>query len=192
MITEDKSITTPEYWDKVYSGKNDNASVDASNTVRPPNPFDRFGWVAKHAEGPNVLDVGSGHAHICKRIKAANPEWAVYASDQAESAKKVARYHPYFIVSAYELHKIWDDKIFNTIICTQAMEYMQDQHQFIMEAQRMGEKLLITVPIGIMQKWSQLREYSEENVRKLLNQYGEIEVFERHDDLLMVKLKFNV
>jgi 2-polyprenyl-3-methyl-5-hydroxy-6-metoxy-1,4-benzoquinol methylase len=190
MITDDKQITTPEYWDKVYSGKNENATVDASNTTRPPNPFDRFGWVAKHADGPNVLDVGSGHAHICKRIKAANPEWAVYASDQAEAAKKVANYKPYFIVSAYELHRIWDDKVFSTIICTQAMEYIDDQVRFIKEAQRMSEKLLITVPIGEMAKWSQLRVYTEDSVQELLLPFGGIEVFERHEDLLLVKLKF--
>lgn len=191
MITEDKTITQPDYWNRIYEGKNDNAKVDASNTVRPPNPFDRFGWVAQHAEGPNVLDVGSGHAHICKRIKAANPEWAVYASDQAESAKAVAKYKPYFTVSAYELDHVWGDKMFSTVICTQALEYIEDQHKFFRIAQRIGERLLITVPIGEMAKWSQLREYTEESVRAMLQPYGTIEVFERHDDLLLVKLKFN-
>ena len=46
-------------------------------------------------------------------------------------------------------------------------------------------------PIGEMAKWSQLRIYTEENVKNLLVPYGTITVFERHDDLLMVKLKFN-
>lgn len=189
MITTDKTITTSQYWNNVYTGAS-NGKVDNSNTTRPANPFDRFGWVSQHAEGPNVLDIGSGHAHICKRIKAANPDWAVYASDQAEEAKKISKYFPYFIVSAYELHTVWADKIFTTIICTQAMEYIEDQERFIREAKRMAYKMLITVPIGEMQKWSQLRIYTEENVRQLLEPHGNIEIFERHDDLLLVKLNF--
>jgi hypothetical protein len=190
MITNDKSITTPEYWAKVYTCNNENAKVDASNTVRPANPFDRFSWVAQYAEGPNVLGVASGHAHVEKRIKSAHPEWAVVASDQTSAARDVANYYPYWIMNAYTI-KVYGLRV-DTIICCQALEYMDDQDRFLKEAQRVARKLLITVPIGEMAKWSQLRIYTEENVRELLAPYGTIEVFERHDDLLLVKLKFNV
>ena len=80
MKTDNKEICTPEYWNKIYTGKNDNAAQDASNTKRPPNPFDRFSWVAKHAEGTAVLGIASGHAHIEKRIRAANPSWNIIAA----------------------------------------------------------------------------------------------------------------
>lgn len=191
MLTQDKEITTPDYWDRVYNGANNNAKVDASNTVRPPNPFNRFEWVAKYAEGPHVLGVGSGHAHVEKAIKNANPEWKVYASDQCEGAKKAARYQPYFIVSAYDIGKVWDDKTFNTVIITQALEYIEHQEKFFREAKRVGDKLLMSVPIGEMAKWSQLRIYTEQNVRQLLEPFGVIENFERHEDLLLVKLCFH-
>jgi hypothetical protein len=189
MLTNDKVITSPEYWNKIYQGKNDRAPVDASDTKRPANAFDRFSWVAGYAEGPNVIGIASGHAHIEKKIKARNPEWVVYASDQAESARGVARCEPYYIFSAYQIP--FDFKIFQTLICCQAMEYMDDQVRFIREAKRVAEKLLITVPIGEMAKWSQLRVYTEENVRELLEPFGTIEVFEREADLLLVKLKFH-
>lgn len=189
MLTNDKSITTPEYWSKVYAGQNDNAKVDASNTKRPANAFDRFGWVAGHAEGPHVLGVASGHAHIEKRIQAMHDDWKIIASDMTADAHKVARFDPYIIMNAYNIGV--PDKWANTIICAQAMEYMDNQDRFLKEAQRVARKLLITVPIGEMAKWSQLRIYTEENVRELLAPYGTIEVFERHDDLLLVKLKFN-
>lgn len=188
MLTNNLEITRPEYWEKIYSGKNDNAKVDASNTVRPKNPFDRFAWVAQHAEGPNVLGVASGHAHIEKRIMSAYPNWIVIASDQTAAARKAALFEPYMIFSAYQIP--FPGKKFQTIICTQAMEYMDDQVRFLNEAKRVANKLLITVPIGEMAKWSQLRIYTEENVKELLAPYGTIEVFERHDDLLLVKLKF--
>jgi SAM-dependent methyltransferase len=188
MLTNNKEITTAGYWRKVYAGENNDAAVDASNTVRPPNPFDRFEWVAQHAEGPKVLDIGSGHAHICKRIKAKFPKWEVIASDQTIAAMRVARYQPYKIFSAYEIP--FQDKYFQTIIATQCLEYMEFQEKFFDEAKRVASKLLITVPIGIMQRWSQLREYSEENVKELIRPYGNIEEFRRHDDLLLVKLKF--
>lgn len=189
MLTDNKEITTAAYWNKVYAGENNDAAVDASNTVRPPNPFDRFGWVTQYAEGPTVLDIGSGHAHICKRIKAKNPKWDVIASDQTMAAMRVAKYQPYFVFSAYRIP--YTDKYFQTLIITQALEYIEDQERFLNEAKRVAKKLLLTVPIGNMEKWSQLRIYSEENVKQLLEPYGTIERFERHDDLLLVKLEFN-
>lgn len=189
MLTTDKTITKPEYWDKIYSGNNDNAKVDASNTKRPANAFDRFGWVAKYAEGPNVLGIGSGHAHIEKRIRAKCPDWDVYASDQSIEAMKVANYAPYLIIDAYRIPFV--NKYFNTVIACQCLEYMEDIPRFLTEAKRVSEKLLITVPIGEMKRWSQLYEFTEESIRVLLQLYGTIEVFERHEDLLLVKLKFN-
>lgn len=191
MLTNDKNITTPEYWNNIYEGKNDNAKVDASNTTRPANPFDRFTWVAQLAEGPNVLEVAAGHAHISKRIKQANPSWAVYASDQAESAKKVARYLPYYIFSAYEIP--YPDKFFTTVIATQCLEYMDDLDRFFKEAQRVAEYLIFTVPIGEMSKWSQLYVFTEEIMQEIILQHSDIFAdilhWEKHDDLLLVKIK---
>lgn len=188
MLTDNKEITTPEYWQKIYLGQNHNAKVDASNLTRPKNALDRFTWVAQHAEGGNVLGIASGHAHIEKRIKAQHPGWIVIASDQTEAARKAANFSPYEIINAYFIP--YPDKSFDTVIITQALEYIEDQERAIKEFQRVGRKLLLTVPIGIMEKWSQLREYTEENVRRLLFPYGTIEVFQRQDDLLLVKLKF--
>jgi ubiquinone/menaquinone biosynthesis C-methylase UbiE len=189
MLTEDKTITSPEYWNKIYSGKNDNAKVDASNTTRPANTFDRFGWVAKYATGPHVLEVAAGHAHVSKRIKAAHPEWLVVASDQASDAVKVANYPFYKVFSAYEIP--YNEKEFNTIICCQAMEYMEDQERFLNEAKRVSYRLLISLPQGEMKKWSQLRIYTEENLKELLQPYGEIEIFYAYNELFLVKLRFN-
>lgn len=188
MLTSDKTITEAAYWNKIYEGKNDNAKVDASNLIRPANTFDRFTWVAKHAEGPNVLEIAAGHAHISKRIKAVNPEWAVYASDQAESARKVAKYEPYYIFNAYKIP--FPDKFFTTVIACQCLEYMDDLTKFFTEAKRVADYLLVSLPIGSMAKWSQLYEFTEDSVRELIIPYGKIEVWERQDDLLLFRLKF--
>lgn len=189
MLTTDKKITTPDYWNKVYAGANNNAKVDASNTKRPANAFDRFSWVAQYAEGPHVLGVASGHAHIEKRIKAAHPTWEVIASDQSDAAMLVANYKPYKIFSAYDIPYPSDE--FNTIIITQALEYMDDQEKFLYEAKRVAKKILMTVPLGEMEKWSQLRVYTIDNVKDLLKPFGVIEVLEQEGDLLLLKLKFN-
>lgn len=194
MLTNDKEITKPEYWNKIYEGRNDNAKVDASNTVRPANPFDRFTWVAKLAEGPYVLEVAAGHAHISKRIREAHPDWVVVASDQAASAKEVARFTPYEIFSAYEIP--YRNKQFNTIIACQCLEYMENLRGFFAEARRVSYHLIFTVPLGIMGKWSQLYEFTEENVADLLRQtyihpVEDVLHWEKHEDLLLVKIKFN-
>lgn len=195
MLTDDKKITTPQYWDAVYSGNNMNAKVDSSNThratIRDDKQLtkDRFQIVAIHAEGPRILDIASGHAHTCKRIMAMHPDWKVIASDQAPEAIKVARYEPYMIIDAYKIP--FEDKYFNTLMCTQAMEYMDDQDRFILEAKRVASKLLITVPRGEMSAWSQLRIYTPENVRELLEKYGAIEVMETYDHMILAKIKFH-
>lgn len=195
MLRIDDEITQPDYWNKIYDGKNDNAKVDASNTKRPANSFDRFSWVAKYAEGPRILGVASGHAHIEKRIRAAHPDWYVVASDQAVQAAKVANYPgPYWFIDAYHLpFASWpaETKVeWNMIIIAQAMEYLKDDRHFLSRACQVAKKIIITVPIGEMEKWSQLRIYTEENMRELVQEFGTIEVFERQGDLLLIKLKF--
>jgi len=189
MLTDNKEITTPDYWNKIYTGKNDNAPVDASNLKRPANAFDRFQWVADHVEGTAVLGVASGHAHIEKRIRAQHKDWNIIASDQAEDALTVTDFRPYRVFSAYKLPFV--DGAFDTVVCAQAMEYMDNQKAFLDEARRVARFLVITVPIGEMTKWSQLRIYTEENIRELLNPYGAIKVFDRQGDLLLVKLEFD-
>lgn len=189
MLTNDKTICNADYWNRIYSGKNMNAKVDSSNTVRPAKVFDRFDIVVKHAEGPRILGIASGHAHIEKRIKAAHPDWMVTASDQADEARKVANFEPYLKIDAYDIPFV--DKSFDTVICCQALEYMDDQERFIQEAKRVSNSLLITVPEGNMSSWSQLRIYTSENLMTLLDLYGVIEVFEKHPSLLLAKVRFH-
>jgi SAM-dependent methyltransferase len=190
MLTDDKTITTPEYWNKVYNGGNLNAKVDSSNTKRDPQPFDRFDIVVKHAEGPKILDIGSGHAHICKRIKALNKGWEVIASDQSVEARKVANYTPYYIINGYAIP--FPDKYFDTVITSQALEYFEDPDKYLNEVARVSRKFLCTVPDGIMSSWSQLREYTAENLKQWLSLYGDIEVFETYPSLLLAKIRFHV
>lgn len=187
MLSKDKRITTPEYWNKVYSGENMNATVDSSNTVRPVKTFDRFDIVVNHAAGKRILDIGSGHAHICKRIKHKLPESEVIASDQASSAKKVANYEPYLIFSGYKIP--YTGKYFDLVICTQAMEYIEEQDQFMKEVSRVADNFICTVPLGNMEKWSQFYIYSEEGFCKWISKYGEITIVENYTDLLLVKIK---
>lgn len=190
MLTNDKKITKPEYWDAVYSGKNNDAKVDASNTKRPANAFDRFDIVVKHAEGPRVLDIGSGHAHACKRIKALHKGWEVIASDQASEASKVANFQPYMIFSGYAIP--FPDKYFDTVITSQALEYFEDPDRYLNEVARVSKTFLCTVPDGNMDKWSQLRIYTAESLKQWLALYGEIEVFEQYPSLLLAKIRFHV
>lgn len=189
MLTNDTMITQPDYWNKIYTGKNDNAKVDASNTKRPASTFDRFAWAAGFVEGPAVLGVGSGHAHVEKRIKAAHKDWEVIASDQAAAALDVSNFQPYFIFSGYKIP--FPDKYFDTLIITQAMEYIEEQDKFLLEAKRVAKYFVCTVPLGEMQKWSQLRIYTPDSLIELLFKYGTILKLEIKEGLLLAKMEFN-
>jgi ubiquinone/menaquinone biosynthesis C-methylase UbiE len=146
MLTTDKTITTKEYWDGLYKGERNDTPVDSSNGIRPKASFDRFDIVVKHVEGPNVLGVGSGHAHIEKRIKALHPDWIVIASDQSEEARKASGYKSYFLVDAYSINV--KDKSYNTLIATQCLEYMEHQDKALTEFKRVAKKFICTIPLN--------------------------------------------
>lgn len=188
MITTDKTITTPAYWDRIYAGKND-APVDSSHNKRPKTAFDRFEYAAELVDGNGpILDVGSGHAHVCKRLKKRYPDLRVVASDQSPAAKTVANYEPYVICSGYSLP--FQDDEFRTVVVTQALEYMEDERAFLAEAKRVGKFLVCTVPEGEMAKWSQLRSYDVLYLHELLSEFGEVEDFDADHGLIRALLNF--
>lgn len=188
MITDNKEITTPSYWEKVYTGQNDGA-VDNSNTKRPAKSFDRFSWLADQVDGPKVLDVASGHAHTCKIIHSRHKDWVVVASDQTPAAKEAAKYHPYLIMDAYRIP--YPDKEFTTVTISQALEYLEHPDRFMWEAMRVAEYFVCTVPDGIMEKWSQLREYDEAGFKSWLEKFGKILHFDKAPGLMLAKIKFH-
>lgn len=188
MLTDNKEISTREYWNKIFSGKNDNAPVDASNTVRTKT-FDRFQWVVDIVDKGSVLGIASGHAHIEKRLKAKWPDEMIVASDQSIEAKKVSGYRDYAIIDGYNI--IFPDKFFNTIIITQALEYFEDQDAILNQCKRAANNFICTIPIGEMKKWSQLFIYEEVGFMDFIKKYGSIRHWERQDDLLLVKIKFH-
>jgi len=193
MLTDDKKIGTAEYWDDFYTGKN-TGKQDNSNTVRDANPFDRFKIVIDQIEGKYILDVGSGHARIPKMIACNWPHTYVLATEQSPEAKKAANYEPYIITTGYNLpfvDNVTQEQKWDLVMITQALEYMEDQDKFMIEAKRVGNKLLVTVPLGNMSTWSQFRIYTEENFKEFLLKYGEIEVFEVYDSIMLAKIKFH-
>lgn len=188
MLTDDKSITTAEYWDGLYTGKRNNAPVDSSNGVRK-STFDRFNIVADLVEGPAVLEVAAGHARISSIVKAKNPGWKVMASDQSTEALKASGFVPYRIYSVYNIPL--SDKLIDTLICTQALEYFDDLNRALAEFKRVSNRAVFTFPKGEMGSWSQLYIFTPESVKALLEPYGHIEVFEVFDHLILVKITFD-
>lgn len=187
MLTDNKEISKSSYWDKIYRGDNDNAPVDASNTKRT-STFDRFQIVVNHAEGKNILDIGSGHAHICKRIKAKFPDAIVMASDQATEAKKVANYEPYLIIDGYDIP--FKDKYLDLVIATQCLEYFEFPQKLMAEVKRVSKCFLCTLPTGEMKLWSQLKIWTEESAKEFFEMFGTIEVFESYEGLMLLKVRF--
>lgn len=187
MLTDDKSITTAEYWNGLYTGKRNNAKVDSSNGVRTSS-FDRFTIVADLVEGPKVLEVAAGHARISSMVKAKHKDWRVWACDQSEAARKVSNFEPYLILSVYDLHFI--DKAFDTLICAQASEYFEDLDKAFTEFKRVSKKGVFTFPNGEMGQWSQLYVFTPESVKVLLSKYGELSHFEVFDHLILAKVEF--
>lgn len=187
MLTDDKTISTAEYWDSLYTGKRNNAKIDSSNGVRT-TVFDRFTIVADLVEGPNVLEVAAGHARIASLVKTRHPNWKVTACDQSIEAQKVSGFKPYFICSVYDIGV--PDKLIDTLICTQALEYFEDVNRALTEFKRVANRAVLTFPKGEMGSWSQLYIFTPESVKQLLAPYGTVEVFVVFDHLILAKLVF--
>lgn len=187
-LTTDKTISTAEYWNKIYSGNNNDAKVDASNTKRT-STFDRFQIVADLVQGPNVLEACAGHARIAERVKAAHPDWNVGAFDQSHEAKNISKFRPYYVHSIYQ--QMYLDKAFDTVIVTQSFEYLEDVPKAMDEIARVSSYLVGTVPNGEMKAWSQLYIFTPDDVRMWLEKYGEIYVFRVYESLILFKIKFH-
>jgi ubiquinone/menaquinone biosynthesis C-methylase UbiE len=187
MLTTDKKIATAEYWDHIYSGQSD-SPID-SIKIKKVNPFDRLGEVMKHIEEDRILDVGSGHASLCKRIKDRWPEKHVMASDVSPVAMEKTSFRPYTICDSRCLP--FTNKQFDLVVCTSAMECMVDDEAFILEAARVGKNFLCTVPNVEMSGWSQLRIYSEKSLRELFLPVGEFVQLISFPYLILAKVKFN-
>lgn len=187
MLTDDKTITTPEYWNSLYTGKRNNAPVDSSNGVRA-STFDRFTIVSEIVEGPRVLEVAAGHARISSQVKKSNPEWEVIAADQSTAAKAVSGFQPYLIFPVYEIP--FTDKYFQTLICTQAFEYFEHLDWALREFKRVAVRGVFTFPRNEMGSWSQLYIFTPESVEALVSRYSEMETMLIFDHLILVKTKF--
>jgi ubiquinone/menaquinone biosynthesis C-methylase UbiE len=142
----------------------------------------------KVTEETKTLEVGAGHARISERIKSKYPNSFVLASDQCEEAMKISRHRPYEIFSAYEIP--YPDKYFDLIIAAQCLEYMSYLDTFFIEAKRVAKKFICTIPKGEMKSWSQLYIFDEKKILELLEQYGDIEILEVYESLILVKIKF--
>lgn len=191
MLTGDKTISTPDYWRGIYEGDRKNAKTDSSNFKRPANAFDRFQWLADQVEGPNVLDIASGHAVTMKRLKAMHPDWMIICSDQTEAARKAANWEGvYHIFSAYEI-PMFANRI-NTVCISQALEYLEFPDKFMERVKWLGaEYFVCTIPINEMKKWSQLHIFTEDNFRPFIENYGNVLHWDRQGDLLLVKIKMH-
>lgn len=191
MLTDDKTISTPEYWAKIYNGERNNEKVDSSNFKRPANSFDRFQWLADQVEGPEVLDIASGHAVTMKRLKAMHPEWNIICSDQTPEARKAANWEGvYHIFSAYEI-PMFANRI-NTVCISQALEYLEFPDKFMERVKwLMAEYVVMTVPDGEMRHWSQLKVWDEVTLKAWLSVYGEIVHFDKVPGLMLAKIKMH-
>ena len=189
MLTDDKTISTPEYWRTIYEGERKGAKTDSSNFKRPSNSFDRFQWLANQVEGPRVLDIASGHAVTMKRLKAMHPDWMIVCSDQTEAARNAANWEGvYHIFSAYEIPMFAER--FNTITISQAIEYLEFPDKFMEKAKERAEYLVLTIPDGEMKLWSQLKIWDEITLKAWLEVYGEIVHFDKVPGLMLAKIKF--
>jgi ubiquinone/menaquinone biosynthesis C-methylase UbiE len=159
-------MTTVEYWDKVYSGRSTEQPGSGGSAV------DRYAIVMEHLEGFMILDVAAGYGDLCRRIKSERHGVVAVALDFSPEAKRRSVFSPYVLAPATDMPFL--AKEFDLVLCTQGMGYMGDPEAFLLEAARIGKKLILTVSNGRPEagvRW----EYTEDTLRELLERHGKIE-----------------
>ena len=173
-------LGTQEYWNDVYSGK-DKAKVKAQ---RGGHENERFEVVAKHIEGPVVLDVASGYAALPKYLKTHRPDLMVTAVDFSKEAIQRSGWRPYYLLDVCR-EIPWPEKFFDSIVCCQGLGYMASPDQFLRNAQRAAKKLIVTVSDADRAPHVHQHEFTLESLRALLSSYGTIEVVFATDSIML-------
>lgn len=180
IVKRKSKISSKEYWNAVYSG--------AVNAEPGGHESMRFGAVMEYLEGHLILDVGAGYAVLCKAIQQKFPSKLCFALDFSEEAKRRSGFDNYSVCSCYKIP--FSEKNFDMVIACQVMEYLDDNDLFLREAQRVGKIIIVTVPEGVHKTCSQLRVYTEESLKMLMEKYCETEILYSTEGFIFYKGKF--
>lgn len=180
-------VSDAAYWDSIYSGK-----IQAEKAQSHKNGFDRFsvvvGLIKDVPDVTSILDVASGYGSMALAMKAAFPGIDVVAVDHSHEAMKHSKFRPYLVESCYALSAGY--KSVDLLVCTQGMEFFEDEDRFLNEAARVAHRAILTIPDGKDQGCSQVREHSIETFCRLLERHGKVEILRKVGPMLMAQIRF--
>lgn len=156
--TKEVNINTVKFWNEKW-GSHGGGERD--------NP-ERFKPMARKTLGV-ALDVGCGFGHLCKYLYERGCE-PVYGVDfSVEAIKRARKNYAYceFIV-ADAAHLPFRDSSFDSVTLAEVLEHLTDYEAGLREAERVGERVVFTVPdrsVYDEHVWT----FSEEGVKKIVD-----------------------
>lgn len=176
-------ISEANYWDQIYSGQlNKEPGGQCS--------FDRYKPIMDNIGGSRtIIDVGAGYGNLVKRIMKEHQTCEVWGCDFSVEASKRSGLKNYVVCPANNIP--FPNKFFDLSICSQTLEYINDNKAVIKELKRISNRAILTVTAGKHQTCSQLREYDLKGFVDMCFEFGKVEIGIQISSMIFVRIKFN-
>jgi len=148
----------------------------------------------------SILDLGCGEGYVCKSIKTAFPEVSYYGLDGSQQAVEVAKNKNPGVgfavmdildTSSQELSKVFNVSKFDTVICLEVIEHIEDFHKALTVLSKIdADHYIISVPNEPFFRLSNL--LALKNIKRLGNDPGHINAWGRSVFTKLVKAYFDV
>jgi 2-polyprenyl-3-methyl-5-hydroxy-6-metoxy-1,4-benzoquinol methylase len=137
-----------------------------------PKHQKRFQTIASMCAGKTCIDVGCGFGHSTKRLSNFyEADWTglEFSSEAIKKAKENFPKLNFIYAENYRLDEICNKK-YDSVICSEVIEHIEDDRAFISELMKIVEKkLILTTPSQHVDDPGHLRIYNANMIENLLD-----------------------
>lgn len=175
----EKNINTAEEYDRIYNIRK----------VKGLDEFDFRRWkeLLSYYKGGRLIDLGCLDSLVPALAKRDHPKDEIWGIDQASEA--IDEMQARFPKILYHVGDVYDtkfrDSYFDYAVAGELIEHLEDPKKFIRETMRIVKSrgvVAISTPLdeatepGAVDKDRHLWSYTEEDIRKLLEPFGEVKI----------------
>jgi len=154
----------------------------------------------RELQATSILDLGCGEGYVCKLIKTAFPKVSYYGLDGSQQAVEVAKNKNLGVnfavmdildTSSQELNKVFNVSKFDTVICLEVIEHIEDFHKALSVLSNIdADHYIISAPNEPFFRLSNL--IALKNIKRLGNDPGHVNTWSKSGFTKLIKKYFDV